>query len=55
MTQEVQVIITLEVDVTREKKYLINFAKKLTEDINSKHYEFIKFEVKEEAEIYNNE
>ena len=55
MTQEVQIIITLEVDVTRQKQDIIDFAEKLTNKINRKHFEFIEFEVKEEAELHGNE
>lgn len=55
MTQEVQVILTLEVDITREKQDILDFAEKLTKNMNEKYFEFIKFEVKEEAEIYKSE
>lgn len=55
MIQEVQVIITLEVDVTRQKQDILDFAEKLTKNIDKKYFEFVKFEVKEESEIYENE
>jgi len=55
MTQEVQVILTLEVDVTRQKQDIEDFVKKITSRVNTKHFEFIKFEVKEESEIYKTE
>ena len=63
MTQEVQVILTLEVDVTQSKSDSENFIKELinTHTFNSSTYNRLvydfhhKFEVKEEAEIYKNE
>ena len=61
MTQEVQVILTLEVDVTQSKSDIENFIKELinTHTLHSSTYNRMgydfhhKFEVKEEAEIYN--
>ena len=63
MTQEVQVILTLEVDVTQSKSDIENFIKELinTHTFNSSTYNRTvydfhhKFEVKEEAEIYKND
>lgn len=55
MTQEVQVTLTLEVDITRQKQDIEDFVEKLTNKANNKHFTFVKFEVKEEAEIYGNE
>ena len=62
MTQEVQVILTLEVDVTQSKSDIENFIKELinTHTLHSNTYNRMvydfhhKFEIKEEAEIYNN-
>ena len=63
MKQEVQVTLTLEVDVTQSKSDIENFIKELinTHTFNSSTYNRMvydfhhKFEVKEEAEIYKNE
>lgn len=55
MTQEVQVILTMEVDVTRQKQDIIDFTEKLIKNIDKKYFEFVKFEVKEESEIYKTE
>ncbi len=62
MKQEVQVTLTLEVDVTQSKSDIENFIKELinTHTFNSSTYNRMvydfhhKFEVKEEAEIYKN-
>ena len=63
MTQEVQVILTLEVDVTQQKSDIENFIKELI-NIHTSHssdysktvfYFTDKIEIKEEAEIYSNE
>lgn len=63
MTQEVQVTLTLEVDVTQQKEDIVNFIKDLinTHTLHSSTYNRMvfdfhtKFDVKEEAEIYNND
>ena len=63
MTQEVQVVLTLEVDVTQSKQDIENFIKELINNhtfysstYNRMIYDFHhKFEIKEEAEIYKNE
>jgi hypothetical protein len=55
MTQEVQVILTLEVDVTRQKQDIEDFVERLTSRIKDKYFELVKFEVKEEVEIYKTE
>ena len=63
MTQEVQVILTLEVDVTQSKGDIIKFVKTLinshtlhSSTYNRMIYDFHPdFEIKEEAEIYGNE
>jgi len=63
MTQEVQVILTLEVDVTQSEQDIRNFIKDLinTHTFHSSSYNRMvfdfhsEFEVKEEAEIYKNE
>ena len=60
MKQEVQVTLTLEVDVTQSKSDIENFIKELinTHTFNLSTYNRMvydfhhKFEVKEEAEIY---
>lgn len=60
MTQEVQVILTLEVDVTQQKGDIENFIKELinTHTFHSSTYNRMvfdfcdKIEIKEEAEIY---
>ena len=63
MKQEVQVTLTLEVDITQSKSDIENFIKELinTHTFNSSTYNRMvydfhhKFEIKEEAEIYKNE
>lgn len=63
MTQEVQVTLTLEVDVTQSKSDIEKFIKDLinTHTRRSSTYNRMVFDfheeiiVKEEAEIYNNE
>jgi hypothetical protein len=62
MTQEVQVILTLEVDVTQQKEDIHQFIMELirTHTFHSTTYNRMvfdfrtDFEIKEEAEIYNN-
>ena len=63
MTQEVQVILTLEVDVTQEKSDIAKFIKELinTHTFHSSPHSrmtYSKLEIssiKEESEIYQNE
>lgn len=63
MTQEVQVILTLEVDVTQTEQDIREFVKELINTHtfhSSTHNRMLfdfhsEFEVKEEAEIYKNE
>jgi len=62
MKQEVQVTLTLEVDVTQSKGEIEQFVKELiqTHAFHSTTYDrmiydiSLDFEIKEEAEIYNN-
>lgn len=62
MTQEVQVILTLEVDATKSKQDIIDFFNDMeqtyTRSVSARNrFEFPKItlvEVKEEAEIYGN-
>lgn len=62
MTQEVQVILTLEVDVTQQKEDIKEFIQELinTHTLHSSTYNRMiynfheKIEIKEEKEIYNN-
>ncbi len=62
MTQEVQVILTLEVDATKSKQDIIDFFNDMeqtyTRSVSDRNrFEFPKItlvEVKEEAEIYGN-
>ena len=62
MTQEVQVILTLEVDATKSKQDIIDFFNDMeqtyTRNVSDRNrFEFPKItlvEVKEEAEIYGN-
>lgn len=63
MTQEVQVTLTLEVDVTQSKEDIKNFIKELinTHTFHSSTYNRMvfdfhaEFDVKEESEIYETE
>jgi hypothetical protein len=63
MTQEVQVILTMEVDVTKSKedikRFFLDMEQTYTQTVSSKNrWEFpsiIMVEVKEESEIYKTE
>lgn len=56
MTQEVQVVLTLEVDVTRTKEDTKQFIEEMINKNVNDYFDFHqKFEIKEEAEIYKNE
>jgi len=61
MTQEVQIILTLEVDVTKSKedikRFFLDMEQTYTQTVNGKNrWEFPKItliDIKEEKEIYN--
>lgn len=63
MTQEIQVILTLEVDTTQQKRDIENFIRDLinTHTFKSSTYNRMVFDfhndfiIKEEREIYNND
>lgn len=63
MTQEVQIILTLEVDLSKSKedikKFFLDMEETYTRTVSSRNrWEFPKItliDVKEEAEIYNTE
>jgi hypothetical protein len=63
MTQEVQIILTLEVDTTKSKedikKFFLDMEQTYTQTVSAKNrWEFPKItliDVKEESEIYGNE
>ena len=63
MTQEVQVILTMEVDATKSKedikRFFLDMEQTYTQTVSAKNrWEFpsiILVEVKEESEIYKNE
>lgn len=63
MTQEVQIILTLEVDATKSKedikKFFLDMEQTYTQTVSAKNrWEFPKItliDVKEESEIYGNE
>jgi len=62
-TQEVQVILTLEVDITISKEEITkhfndmkdDYVKNVSKGNNEEFPQIISIQVKEEAEIYNNQ